>query len=509
VTFRRLQLLLRRLTSDDVGAIAVIVALFMVMLLAFAALTVDLGRAWAERRQDQTAADAAVMAGAIEYVRSNPTDADVVALVQDYVERNIGYPADDTGWNGCPAPTGGFAPLAGNNCVSLKLAGTTSNATLLKVRLPDQQLETSFAKLIGIDTITVNAEAVAEIVQNPGLQGALPFVLPLDPGTEYCLGTPPPGQARDVCNGPASGFFGTVDSPYHGTDDDPWGTTLTCTGDVNGRIRGNTALGIDHFLRIAPAGEPASAGADTCDALGGPGGAYTPHAILADPGGLTQVSDGFIGDGPYGTLTQPGLLRQTGATIADWRPVPEGNSTIDLDNVGLWEHLDFTGLVSSDECHPDNFDPSTYTGTQLTINMVDCLEDGTVKLASSILTSPRFALVPQIDLDQDNLAAIGPSTPINIVKFVPIYLQSTWYNCSATECMYFDADDTPPVRPEIFDPGEGSDEGCLLQGSGCKNNVNLVMEGVSAFVFEDDDWLPDGFNNQFNDPSAYNVYLYR
>jgi hypothetical protein len=117
--------------------------------------------------------------------------------------------------------------------------------------------------------------------------------------------------------------------------------------------------------------------------------------------------------------------------------------------------------------------------------------------------------VPQIDLDQDDLSAIGPSTPINIVKFVPIYLQSTWYNCSATECMYFDADDAPPARPEIFDPGEGTAEGCLLQGAGCKANVNLVMEGVSAFVFDNEDWLPSDFNNQFNDPSAYNVYLYR
>lgn len=503
----RSQLLRRRLTSDENGAIAVIVALFMIMLLAFAALTVDLGAAWAERRQDQTAADAAVMAGAIEYVRSNPTDADVVALVQDYVERNIGYPADATGWNGCPAPTDGFAPLAGNNCVSLKQAGTISNATLLKVRLPDQVIETSFAKLIGFDTITVNAEAVAEIVRNPGLQGALPFVLPLDPGTEYCLGTPPPGQARDVCDGPSSGFFGTVDSPYHGTDDEPWGTTLTCTGDVNGRIRGNTALGIDHFLKIAPDGASAADGADTCDALGGPGDAYTPHAILADPGGLTQVSAGFIGDGPYGNLNQPGLLRQGGGTITDWRPVPDGSGETDLDNVGLWEHLIFSDVVS-DACYFGNFD-DTVVGTQLTINMVECLKNGDVKLNNSILTSPRFALVPQIDLDQDDLAAIGPSTPINIVKFVPVYLQSTWYNCSATECMYFDADDAPAIRPEIFDPGEGSAEGCVLQGSGCKNNVNLVMEGVSAFVFENDDWLPEDFNNQFNDPSAYNVYLYR
>jgi len=483
-----------------------IVALILILLLGFAAITVDLGAAWAERRADQTAADAAVMAGAIEYVRSNPTDAEVVALIQDYVERNIGYPAADAGWNGCPAPTDGFAPLAGNNCVSLRLASTASNATLLKVRIPDQQIQTSFAKLIGVDTIAVNASAVAEIVQNPGLQGALPFVLPLDPGTEYCLGTPPPGQARDICDGPASGFFGTVDSPYHGTTDDPWGTTLTCTGDVNGRIRGNTALGIDHFLRIAPDGAAAADGADTCDALGGPGDAYTPHSILADPGGLTQVSAGFIGGGPYGTLNQPGLLRQGGGTPTIWRPVPDGAGETDLDNVGLWEHLAFSA-IAGDPCHSTNFDDEV--GTQLSINMVDCLDNGDVQLDSSILNSPRFALVPQIDLDQDDLGAIGPSTPINIVKFVPIYLQSTWYNCSATECMYFDADDAPAIRPEIFDPGEGSDVGCVEQAGGCKANVNLVMEGVSAFVFENDDWLPEEFNNQFNDPSAYNVYLYR
>jgi len=502
--FRRLRRVWETVDSNEDGAIAVIVGLLLVVLLGFAALTVDLGAAWAERRQDQTAVDAAVMAGAIEYVRSNPTDADVVALVQDYVERNIGYPAGAAGWSGCPAPTDGFAPLAGSNCVSLRQADTTSNATLLKVRLPDQLVETSFAKLLGFDTITVNAEAVAEIAQNPGLQGALPFVLPLDPGTEYCLGTPPPGQARDVCDGPSSGFFGTVDSPYHGTPEAPWGTTLTCTGDVNGRIRGNTALGIDHFLRIAPDGAVAADGADTCDALGGPGDAYTPHAILADPGGLTQVSEGFIGDGPYGTLPQPGLLRQ--GTGPNWRPVPEGNSTIDLDNTGLWDYLIFDD-DPTDECHESNFDDEL--GTELTINMVNCLDHGTVRLDNSLLTSPRFALVPQIDLDQGSLSAIGPSTPINIVKFVPIYLQSTWYNCSATECMYFDADDAPPARPEIFDPGEGTAEGCLLQGAGCKANVNLVMEGVSAFVFENDDWLPSDFNNQFNDPSAYNVYLYR
>lgn len=61
----------------------------------------------------------------------------------------------------------------------------------------------------------------------------------------------------------------------------------------------------------------------------------------------------------------------------------------------------------------------------------------------------------------------------------------------------------------MFDPGEGLDEACLPPGAGWKNGINLGMEGVSAFVFEDDDSLPEGCSNQFNDPSAYNVYLYR
>ena len=92
-----------------------------------------------------------------------------------------------------------------------------------------------------------------------------------------------------------------------------------------------------------------------------------------------------------------------------------------------------------------------------------------MKLDDSILTSPRFAIVPQIDLDQDDLAAIGPSTPINIVKFVPVYLQSTWYNCSATECMYFDADDTPATsgrRSSI--PARDRPRGVFSKGPGAR-----------------------------------------
>ncbi len=493
--------------SED-GAFLPLFGIMIIVLLIFAAFAVDLGAAWAERRQDQTAADAAAMAGAIEYVRSNPTEAEVVALVQDYVERNIGYPAGSAGWGTCPAPTDGFQAIGGNNCISLKQASTTSSDTLFRVQIPNQPVATSFARIIGIDTIDVDAFAIARIEKIEGVQGALPFVLPNNPGTEYCLGTPPSGQAREICEGPSNGFFGSADSPYFGADDDPWGTTSCADSPTNNntRIRANTAIGIDHFLRIAPTGANPVAGADVCGATQSP--AYVPYAIVADQGSLTQASDGFIGDPQFGTLNLGGRLRQTGGSPASWRPVPKGNGSINLDNVGLWEYL-VHPANNGDACSAAKF--AGKSGTELTIQMTDCLDHGTVKFGSTLLQSPRFALVPQLDISQAAIGAIGPNakSAINIIQFVPVYLQASWYNCSAVECMYFDADDAPAIRPEVFDPGEGSDEGCLLQGAGCKANVNLVLEGISAFVFENPDWLPDDFNNNFNDPIPFNVYLFR
>ena len=65
------------------------------------------------------------------------------------------------------------------------------------------------------------------------------------------------------------------------------------------------------------------------------------------------------------------------------------------------------------------------------------------------------------------------------------------------------------IDSEAFEPGEGSIEGCDLGGSGCANNVNAQLEGVTIITLTEDDWLPDGFDNQFNDPGGFNVFLFR
>ena len=75
--------------SGEGGAILVMSALLIIVLLGFAALTVDLGYAWAERRTSQNTADAVVMAGGIEYLASGAaSNADVIAVMKDYANRN-------------------------------------------------------------------------------------------------------------------------------------------------------------------------------------------------------------------------------------------------------------------------------------------------------------------------------------------------------------------------------------------------------------------------------------
>lgn len=57
---------MRRIAKDDQGAVAVVVAILMVALLGFGVLVVDVGQAYAERRQLQNGADAAVLSLAVD-----------------------------------------------------------------------------------------------------------------------------------------------------------------------------------------------------------------------------------------------------------------------------------------------------------------------------------------------------------------------------------------------------------------------------------------------------------
>ncbi len=73
----------RGATDRERGVSAVLIALSMMLVLGFAAVAIDLGFGFNERRQDQTAADLGVMAGAVNYVdpSSSPTNENIVTDV--------------------------------------------------------------------------------------------------------------------------------------------------------------------------------------------------------------------------------------------------------------------------------------------------------------------------------------------------------------------------------------------------------------------------------------------
>ncbi len=248
------------------------------MLLIFAAFTVDLGAAWAERRSAQTTADASVMAAALEYLRTTaPTEEKTVSLVIEYANLNSRSPVADwkdlvPEWDACTEtlPTG-FAPLVANvdgtgdrtyDCISLK--NTAGEPTLLRVRVPDTLVETSFARLISIDTIAVSAYAIAEI-RNEESQPIMPFSLPANytTGEEQCLATPPSGLLPGdlaPCNGPAQGNFGLLDSPFFGADKPHYTMATSCTTggnpNFNTRAPHNLAIGLDHVITSWASADP-------------------------------------------------------------------------------------------------------------------------------------------------------------------------------------------------------------------------------------------------------------
>jgi Flp pilus assembly pilin Flp len=145
---------MQRLMKDERGAVAVIVALVMVVLLGFAALAVDVSGMWAEKRQLQNAADAGALAVAQECAKSATPCTMAVAPAKRMTAQN---------YAGLNRTVG--APVA--SIVSL-IPGE------VKVQVEDPH-ENWFAQVIkGGDSSTVNARATAKW-GGPSAGGSFPL----------------------------------------------------------------------------------------------------------------------------------------------------------------------------------------------------------------------------------------------------------------------------------------------------------------------------------------------
>lgn len=448
-----------RLFKDERGATAVFVAMSLFMIMGFAALAIDSGIGFNERRQDQAAADSAVMAGAQS---GGLGDDAIVASVVDYANRNLENDVFTLAdWASCTDPDLlSFPPLEFTPIIASGVTYqciSSAEGTHLRVKLPTTSVETTFGKVLGVTEIQTGAEAIALITPVAG-GGVRPFGLTSSAGPgSNCLVTAPAPLTAPPCTGPQTGNFFVIDSPFIGADED-FGTTRTCNGANQLRYSTNVAQGLDHSVFEHWTQPPAPLVErdllpDECD-IG------FPTQLYAQPGAGFALDPGLIGPGTYGGGFSS-LLRQGPGPFRDVR---DGPATMPLDDRPLWDFIATGGAA----CDAANFGPAVLPEDRPAA-MDLCLTTGNPTFsgnpATGIATSPRLIWVPKFE---------EPGWPpggglMTIESFQPAFIDTLYFNCNAGVCdlVFYPGDLTPPA------------EMCDTNGAGCKM-VNLRQ--LTSFV---------------------------
>ncbi|MEO5823189.1 MAG: pilus assembly protein TadG-related protein [Vicinamibacteraceae bacterium] len=151
------------------GAVLVHVAVAMMGLLAFSALTIDLGTLWVARGQAQNAADAGALAGAVALAYVNPTDTDAAqaaatAIVQQHQVwgQTVEAASLQTSAGACPAGS----PATPGACLQVRVSRGTASGT---------PLPAFFSRLFGVNAADVTATASAKVM----VGNAAPCVRPI------------------------------------------------------------------------------------------------------------------------------------------------------------------------------------------------------------------------------------------------------------------------------------------------------------------------------------------
>ena len=533
--FTGFMLMKRWINEPERGATALVIAASMVLIMGIAAVTIDAtGFGFNERRQDQTAADTAVMAGAFGHLIGEDDETKVtraLELARSNLDTTYTDPEWEAMWEACidadraavDVGTGtpvSFTPMTKPAAWGVgTLDCISKSSSFMRVRIPDQTVDTTFGKVIGFDSIDTHAVAVARIESVSEFAGLLPFGIPggSDAG-ELCLSTSGSGTANAPCQGPDAGGFGPINAELFG---DFFGTP-DCGLPGSSHLKQNIALGMDHYVSKYPPAMAAAQGLvsgsphpgdgaifgyqkvsyDQCRISGGvlehqqaPGQEFAPNTFRVTTGfSGTDVEDALISDNTY--LGQPSRLQNTSNST---RPIVKKrtggiNTVYDLDNKGLWEYLiDQPGNNPGNTC-----DEPTYTGLttdQKIIRIQDCLANysGTDDLfTTAILDSPRFAWAPQYW----HAASTSGSSWQPVAAYRMVFLAGLWFNCSAGTC-----------GATFYPDSSVNTELCDVSGGGCQE---LSLNQMSAWLIPDAA-VPDVVSSSFpgGEVSPFDVALFR
>lgn len=442
--------------QSERGAVAIIVAAALVMLMGFAAIAVDTGAAFSERRQDQSASDMAALA-ALQFARgsSDPATAannganEAIAVAT----ASLDSPPSAAEWSACTDPSrpGEFTRVSTvSPCISF-----TGNLQKSRVVTPTIAVGTAFGRVLGVSSI--DSSALAEAQADLGQAGrVMPFGLPSGSAgdTEVCLrdsnNAPPP------CDGPDQGNFGTVDFSMYGNA--TLGTIQACNPNPQKGLETNMVVGADHPL-------------GTIDGQTREDGVYCPifnsrpNHIWGRTGIGSALYPGIVGGtSEYLTSSRPGRLARGS------NRVNVENGSPSLDDTPLWSFLNGSG-------------PASCSGVTNTSQMASCISDyrsggfSTPIFQLSIGDAVRFGAVPQLEAN----AWDNGHKRYGIVDIVPVYLQATYWKCTGSGTCTI-----------IHFPGDAA----ASSGLGSTVNGQNRLNAITAFLL-DIDMLPEPLKSNF------------
>ena len=511
--------MLPTLRGQDRGASAILIALSTMVIFGFAALAVDSGLKFNERRQHQSAADFGALA-AVQFARTNPPtshpDCAVLIFTDDIaacrgaeeaievIDGSLPGYFSDADWDACidaskPAEYSQQSFIS--DCISF-----TANFQRSRVVLPRSEVDAAFAGVIGFAELPVGAGAEAK-VDFDIIGGVWPFAVgPSASGdTSACFFS----QAALVlniepCTTANQGNFGKLSLYTYGNE--TYGTPQICNGFHTTRIATNVVTGTDHPLE--PKGKTPGTVNDQLNC-----------ALITNPVDQVEVwtgnAAGALKTGLLGSISQPPLegrlLCKTGEADEAY-PLGQALSTScvrvnpaypdDVDHSPLWAYLNpaVVGETPGGECTPAG-------GITNRAQMVTCLEGWMAYggahtgplFTDDILTSPRFGAVPLLEFDPGNGFGF-----YNIMEFLPVYAETLYLGCNALTCQI------------VHSPGEPSSGSCpavinpTVSSCGWPAGGNRVLEALTVFMLDLDSMFSDAIKEKFPyQDGTTNYDLYR
>ena len=484
----------------DLGAVAILIALCMLIFMGFAAIAVDGGMAIDERRQEQSGVDAGTLSAGIS-AQATPVQTGCATfsglqlatcngavVAMQIIGKNADAVYPITAFDGATHCANASFPVefrtgGGNSGIISTVRDGATNRTLecirwnenlsrVHIKLPITQVATTFGRLLGRNSIDVNAFAEAEAeLKRPGQ--LIPFVVgPTGGGANLgCLFEPSTGIASPPCDGPTQGNFGYMLPSLYG--DVNLNTPIACNPPQDG-ISATLAKGADHIYALNSSVPGVANDRANCPNKNQlidqidvrTGGTAVPIEVGAL--GMIFGTEGRLrckdGDSAEPSWVNPPWSSSACANV-------NGNHPETLDSVALWSFINAGAAAESGG--------TCTTSISNRAGMTTCLAawraygtHSTTLFTAALATTPRFAWVPRVNADPFT----GGSGFYTIEEFLPVFLQTMYLKCIPAGC------------DVAFDPGQASSGACVGFGESCgwPSTGNKNLDAMSAFILRAD-----------------------